>query len=148
MILEKITDPFVRAYINSNGGGSGGGGTDTGVVCYAYDNEKEYAETARVPMFMVKLSDEPLVADDYDSAIVVLNDTNYGSQYAYIGGYVTISSIEEAPDVVMLTGANGNPIFMYIPHDPEMVEGFGLPSGGIWLIPDGHSDVYVILNKK
>ncbi len=138
MSLQGIFDPVVRAYFENRSGGpgdsgGGSGGPDTDVVCYAFDENKEYAEDIEHPNYgrMIKLSSDTIALDEYEKAIIMLdnaNTTGTGDYFTSIGKPLTMQ--EMAPGLVFGTAENGTPYLMSVHGD--IMEQIGLPSDGIW----------------
>jgi hypothetical protein len=129
--------------------GISGGSSSTGIVAYCYDETKDYEESFQYHYGpYVKLSDEPIIADDYVSVFVV---ATYKDSYGNEQRSCFEDSLRVENGKVFLETSLRNTFFS-VPHDDSLVALHGFPSGGLWCVAEDswgkYSKIYLCFNKK
>ena len=142
---------FLSYIMGKNAGlaeAGGGGDSYTGNRCYVYDPEKEYETTVSIQGPMCKLSDDVLVADDYESAFIVMEvppeqaaEMGIPEEFNYLGIGAELSSYK--------VGIFSAVMFLFVTELTDELVGLGIPSTGVWVFgSDLGTKAIICLIKK
>lgn len=127
-------------------GDSGGGssGPDTNVVCYAFDENKEYAEDIEHPNYgrMIKLSSDTIALDEYVKAIIMIDRQDTPGFTSY-GQHLAIQEMAPGLVFVLTNSDTGSSVLHFMSVCGDIREQLGIPSDGIWLTRDMGSGTFL-----